>query len=86
MGYMLEELNLSKKLEKKVDSETKETEGNRSLLKKSVSHSKPKSGHFLTDDVFDGLFVTMLGEDIVPFAREESPDVEDVSHRLEEVD
>lgn len=86
MGYMLEELNLSKKLEEKIDSGTKETEGNRGLLKKSASHSKPKSEHFLTEDVFDGMFVTMLGEDIVPFAREESPDVEDVSHRLEKVD
>lgn len=73
---MLEELNLFKKLEEKIDSGIKEIEGNRGLLKKL--YFKFKLEYFLIEDVFDGMFVIMLGEDIVLFVREELLDVEDV--------
>lgn len=83
---MLEELNLFKKLEEKIDSGIKEIEGNRGLLKKLVLYFKSKLEYFLIEDVFDGMFVIMLGEDIVSFVREELLDVEDVFYRLEKVD
>lgn len=83
---MLEELNLFKKLEEKIDRGIKEIEGNRGLLKKLVLYFKFKLEYFLIEDVFDGMFVIMLGEDIVSFVREELLDVEDVFYRLEKVD
>lgn len=83
---MLEELNLFKKLEEKIDSGIKEIEGNRGLLKKLVLYFKFKLEYILIEDVFDGMFVIMLGEDIVSFVREELLDVEDVFYRLEKVD
>ena len=88
MGYMLEELNLyhKDKNESGPRDKIEGAEGSGCVRKKPTSQSKPRLEHFMTDDVFDGLFVTMLTEDLVSNVKENSPDIEDVSHKLEEVD
>jgi hypothetical protein len=94
MSLMIEELKLSLDSLDKKDSELKEAvrgtkEGEHFVdpfSKKPTSQPNCKAGQLMTDDVFDGLFVTMFSEDLVVSQSDKSPDIEDVSHRLEEVD
>lgn len=95
MGFMIEELKLSlESTEKNYTESKKAVTGSKESecfidtcsVRKPMSQQHCKAGQLLTDDVFDSLFVTMFTEDLVASQRQKSPDIEDVSHTLEEVD
>ncbi|XP_062614835.1 period circadian protein homolog 1-like isoform X1 [Saccostrea cucullata] len=94
MGFMMEELNLFKKSPEESDTKQREKVTARkesrcsldtSSLKKTGSQSQCKSEQGLTEDLFNSLFVSMFNEDLSS-SKQRSPDIEDISDSLDEVD
>ncbi|XP_061163073.1 period circadian protein homolog 1-like isoform X1 [Saccostrea echinata] len=95
MNFMMEELNLFKKSPEESDTKPQETVTGRkesrcsvdsSSVKKPASQLRCKPEPVLTEDVFNSLFVNMFNEDLPTSCKERSPDIEDISDSLDEVD